>query len=614
MTGSDPQFLVRGPFDRGVWEWEFDAERSTDAPDPAAQIYYAPNGEFSESASVRFAPLPAAAGRCRLTFWLPSPAALLRFDPADAAGRLRIGAVRARRLGRGGALLRAAARHMRTRGARSMGAWLSRVAGAAPAGAAAVRRVLLDFILDQDVPDQAALVQSIVDTRAARYSARREAGLFSLLTTVYDTPAIYLHELAGSLRQQTWDDFEWIVLDNGSSNRETLAALQDIARDPRVRLTKVDANLGIVGGMRSVLERAGCRYVLPVDSDDYLFPDALAVFASVIQRTGYPAVLFSDEDKLRDGRHVDAFHKPDWDPVLFRNCCYIAHLCAISREDALRLGVYSDRRAEGCHDWDTFLRFSRAGHAPVHVPEVVYSWRMHGGSTAANVAAKDYVIDSQRHVLEHHLAATGMTDRFTVVRSPLFPVSPDWWIRRGRAAAPAAALVVSGPESAAAGARLVSTAGRYAVERIVEVHEAPLIRALRVAASVSRIVVIADSTIVPRGDEWLWEIAGLFESFPDTRIVAGRVLDAAGIIVDGPHAGHRGDDPGAFGTALKQRSAETFSLRFAGFDGGWLQSLDVAALDQLSPETLTAALAERARQQGRIVATPFVAADAQQTD
>ena len=53
MTGSDPQFLVPGPFARGLWEWEVrGAVRANDSA-PAMQIYHAPNGGFSDSASVR---------------------------------------------------------------------------------------------------------------------------------------------------------------------------------------------------------------------------------------------------------------------------------------------------------------------------------------------------------------------------------------------------------------------------------------------------------------------------------------------------------------------------------------------------------------------------------
>src|SRR4051812_8732082 len=58
MTGSDPQFLVPGPFARGMWEWHLHAAVQTATPAPGVQISHAPDGGFSEAASVRFAPLP----------------------------------------------------------------------------------------------------------------------------------------------------------------------------------------------------------------------------------------------------------------------------------------------------------------------------------------------------------------------------------------------------------------------------------------------------------------------------------------------------------------------------------------------------------------------------
>jgi hypothetical protein len=608
VTGSDPQFLVRGPFERGVWEWRFTAERTTEAPEPAVQIYYAPNGEFNESASVRFPPLPSHSGECRLRFWLPYTAAVLRFDPTDSPGVIRLGEITAQRFSRGGAMARAIVQQSRAHGPASLLPWLRRIGNASNGGPSAVRHAMLQFILDAGGEDPRDTIDATVAARAARYPSTPEPGLFSILTTVYDTPAGYLHELAESLRAQSWSDYEWVLLDNGSSDPGTARALTAIAADPRVKLTRVEQNLGIVGGMRAVLERAAGRYVLPVDSDDYLFPDALGVIAAVIQREHYPAVLYSDEDKLRDGRHVDAFHKPDWDPVLFRNCCYIAHLCAIRREDALKLGVYGDASAEGCHDWDTFLRFSRAGHAPMHVPEVVYSWRMHGGSTAANVAAKDYVINSQRHVLDRHLEATKISDRLEVVRSPLFPASPDWWIRRKRVEPVPAAFVITRDDEDASTAHLLPSVRDYPIVRVIDAHETPLFTALHFAASQAPLVVVADASVSPEDDEWVWEAAGIRDSFFDALIVAGRIADASGTIVEGPGAGLRIDDPGAFGTALKQRTTRVLSLRFAALDGAWLQTLDAATLAPLPRAALEAALVDAAASRGRVVATPFMTA------
>src|SRR5207237_10246080 len=100
----------------------------------------------------------------------------------------------------------------------------------------------------------------------------------------------------------------------------------------------------------------------------------------------YPALIYTDEDKFTGEEWRDPYFKPDWDPVLFVNSCYIAHLCAIDRERALQLGCYGDAIADGSHEWYTLTRFVTAGHRPVHVSEVLYGWRMHPGSTAGNIA------------------------------------------------------------------------------------------------------------------------------------------------------------------------------------------------------------------------------------
>ncbi len=598
MTGSDPQFLARGPFARGLWEWTVRAGVRAETPAPEARIYFGRDGGFNGSATVGFPAFPADATTRTLRFWLPFEADALRFDPADAPGTLVLGEVTARRRGRLAATVAAFARQARRHGPGGVLAWIRELVAAARRGGTALRARMVELITAEDV-DNAAWTAATVSGRAATFPARPERDLLSIISTVYDTPPAYLRELAASVRAQTWPDYEWVLLDNGSRSEETRHTLSAIAADPRVKLLRVEPNLGIIGGMRHVLEQATGRYVLPVDSDDLLFPDALAIVAAVLQRERYPPLAYSDEDKLRDGRHLDPYFKPDWDPVLFRNLCYIAHLCAIDRGRALQLGAYSDAAAEGCHDWDTFFRFTRAGATPVHIPALLYSWRMHGGSTAANVDAKDYVLNSQRHVLEQHLAETGLRDRFEVVRSPFFPVSPDWWIRRRRDAPPPIALVLHGDGD-------IDT--RHPAARVsrAAIGE-PLVRAWQRAAGGVTAVVAFDTGLVPTTDEWLWEMIGLRESFADAAVVGGRLLDANRLVVGN---GRSADDPGSFGTALKQRSVEQIDLRLALLDAEWLCALDAADFDGLPLDALTAALAQRARRDGRrVIFSPFVEAE-----
>ena len=184
----------------------------------------------------------------------------------------------------------------------------------------------------------------------------------SLVTTAWNTEPRFLEYVAASVFQQDGNpSFEWVIIDNGSESADTRRCLGEIARHPAVRLHRVERNLGIAGGMRLGLERARNRYILPLDSDDYLYPDCLRLVGAALAAHGFPGLLYTDEDKLSHEGWRDPYFKPDWDPVLFVNSCYIAHLCAIDRRLALHLGCYADSAADGSHDWETFTRFHDLG-------------------------------------------------------------------------------------------------------------------------------------------------------------------------------------------------------------------------------------------------------------
>ncbi|MEO8519728.1 MAG: glycosyltransferase [Acidobacteriota bacterium] len=643
--GHDPQFLLAGPFRRGLWELRIRGTAPRASAHASMQLYHAAHGAFSEAASVSGRGLCGEEAERRLRFWLPATADSFRFDPANEPGPLAFESLQLRRLNLAAAVLRQWINLARADLRRAL-RWLWRIVSEPRRAKPMILQLAASTAVHDRYPEWLAKRCAV---RTAQYAPPTpDDNLFSLLTTVYDTAPEYVDALAASVASQTFTGFEWIVLDNGSRNPRTLSAIASLAALAQVRLFRVDRNLGIIGGMRYVLERAGGRYILPVDSDDVLFPDTLAVVASQAQQHGYPALLYTDEDKLRDGVHTDPFLKPDWDPVLLRNCCYIAHLTAIDRAGALRLGAYTDASAEGCHDWDSFLRFARAGKHAKHVPDILYSWRMHAGSTAADVAAKDFIVASQRHVLVNHLARLGLDDRLEVVRSPHFPASPDWWIRRRRCAAPPASLLIDArAASPAAATAILARTGGYPIARIWLISTAEdaaaMTSAVRQAApdvdlrsssaglpaalsdavaADALLLALADASLFPVTDEWLWEMVGLKESYPDTVAVGGRILDASGRVVSGPlvfgydgpvgspDRGRATADAGYFGSALKQQSTSAVDGRLCGVDPGFLGAL--AAAGKPFPDSLVTLgpwLGLQALDQGRrVVFSPFIEA------
>ena len=113
------------------------------------------------------------------------------------------------------------------------------------------------------------------------------------------------------------------------------------AREPRVRVIEGETCRGIQHGFRTCLEAATCEWIVPIDADDVLEADALAVMASTI--ASRPAdFVFSDEDHLVDGQLRSRYARPGFDPVLNIESSYIWHLSAFRRDRAL-----ASRRVHG---------------------------------------------------------------------------------------------------------------------------------------------------------------------------------------------------------------------------------------------------------------------------
>lgn len=456
------------------------------------------------------------------------------------------------------------------------------------------------------------IIERVGERRSVPRIADPESYSVSLLTSAWNTPSAYLAALADSVMAQ--DDLrsvEWIILDNGSTNPETLEALERISKLPIVRAYRVDQNLGIVGGMRFCLEHAANRYFVPLDSDDYLYSDCIRLVRAELQRSSAPQLLYSDEDKLAGSRFTDPYLKPDWDPVLFLNSCYIAHLCCIDREASLNLGVYSDPDAEGCHDWDTFMRFYLAGHEPVHLAEVVYSWRMHPGSTTLDIDSKPYVAKSHQHVLEKFLENRGLLGDFSVQRSPLFKATPDWhFVRRATLPgdSPMPTILLN-----------MDRRSREKTTQPIAASNADLRGLLESQFSSADHVELRANITLGRHSSGAVEAAGLFSLHPDAAIIGGLMTDPKsnrvvggpeyfgfGGILGCPDVGRNVSDPGYFAQLWKQRSVSAITpLHFFADRLFLLESLEVAGNSPLA--LLGAWLGLVAAEEGRrVVYTPFI--------
>jgi GT2 family glycosyltransferase len=232
-------------------------------------------------------------------------------------------------------------------------------------------------------------------------ATQQEKPLFSLITATYNTKPEWLAEAALSLLNQSFANWEWCIVDDGSQNRQTKKMLEHFSRaSPRLRV-EFATSAGISAATNQALDLAQGDYVCFLDHDDLLHWSALEAMAEKI-REGYD-VVYSDEDKLDDatGELVEPFFKPAWSPEYFRGVMYVGHLLCVRREIAAKTRFNS--AFDGVQDFEFMLRVSETGARIGHIPRVLYHWRKTPGSIAEASDAKPQIGALQQGAVNAHL-------------------------------------------------------------------------------------------------------------------------------------------------------------------------------------------------------------------
>jgi len=191
--------------------------------------------------------------------------------------------------------------------------------------------------------------------------------------------AEYLGDAIGSLLEQTLDDIEVIVADDGST--DDTAAVVAAAGDPRVRHLP-GPHVGISGNLNRAIEAAASQHVALLDSDDWALPHRLERQLAVLEarpEVGVVGARMTEVDEHgRELRPRVTFAAGDVNGALLK-FNPISNSCAAFRRSAVREVGGFDTSYTCTVDWDLWLRV--ADRWVVHtIDEVLGVRRMHSGN------------------------------------------------------------------------------------------------------------------------------------------------------------------------------------------------------------------------------------------
>ena len=232
----------------------------------------------------------------------------------------------------------------------------------------------------------------------------------SVLTPTFNTDPRYLRELLQTLRNQHYSNWEWVVVDDGSTHAATVATLRELAAtDPRVRVFVNPKNMGISAATNVALAAATGTHAALVDHDDLVSRDAFLQIYQDWRANPSTQLFYTDECKLNSEGVLEQFWpKPDWSPAYLENTMCIGHLAVYEMRFLRTLGGLRSE-FDGTQDFDLALRAALSKPRVRHLPVFAYVWRIIPGSAALDLNQKSYAVDRQRKAVLDY-ARQGVAD------------------------------------------------------------------------------------------------------------------------------------------------------------------------------------------------------------
>ena len=232
----------------------------------------------------------------------------------------------------------------------------------------------------------------------------------SIVVPLYNTPARYFKQMTGSVRKQTYTNWQLVMMDaSDAAHAEVSAKAAALAqKDARFVYRKIE-NGGIAANTTKGFAVATGKYLTLLDHDDVIYPNALYDVVRSIQSTGAD-FLYSDEIVLSDDfKQLGGYHfKPDFAPDYLRGVNYITHLAVFSRKLLDAAGAYESPEYDGAQDHDLILRLTEKATKIHHIKKSLYVWRAAAGSTAQTMDAKPYAIAAGERAINAHLQRVGL--------------------------------------------------------------------------------------------------------------------------------------------------------------------------------------------------------------
>lgn len=251
--------------------------------------------------------------------------------------------------------------------------------------------------------------------------------LISIVIPLYKTKHEYLKELIDSILEQSYSNVEVCFADASPKGEELEDYINETYPDEkRIKYKKLNENAGISENTNEAIYMAEGDFIMFSDHDDVLSKDALFEMVKAINEDKDIDAIYTDEDKVdfNGKKYFEPHFKPDFSIDLLTDVNYICHIFMVRKELADMVSeekngkkIYLRKEFDGAQDYDFVLRCTEKAKKIHHVPKILYHWRSHELSTAANPESKMYAFESGKNAILDHYKRVGIDAEVEITKN-----------------------------------------------------------------------------------------------------------------------------------------------------------------------------------------------------
>lgn len=233
----------------------------------------------------------------------------------------------------------------------------------------------------------------------AQPAARSQPPTVAVVIACYDHGR-FLREAVESVRRQTRPVEELLIVNDGSTEPQTLAVLNELEREG-VRVLN-QANQGLAAARNAGIRATRATHYIPLDADDRLAPRFVERLLPAVQQDAQTGWAYGHVRFFGSRRGM--WKCPPHDPlrIVYESLCVATAL--VRREAFERVGGYQSDMTAGYEDWDFWHALSAAGYIGRVVPEPLFEYRQHAPGESMLSSMTDRRRAMRLRMIAHHRA------------------------------------------------------------------------------------------------------------------------------------------------------------------------------------------------------------------